>query len=504
MSISLANQPKPFYLIFLIEIWERFGFYGVQALLVLFMVQQLGFSDTHADFLFAAFGALAYLLPCVGGYIGDKVLGTKRTILVGAITLAVGYFLLSVPVFHSRSLLMLPLAVIAVGNSLFKANPSSLLSKVYEGTAYNLDSGFTLYYMAINIGSFLSMNLTPILSKYFGWHVAFLVCFIGLALAVINFILMRNSVKAYGSAPDLKPLRWDYFTYVTAFILVLVVACYFLLHYYQVMSWLLVGGTIVLLLTYFGVIGKAESHERGGMLLFTILFVQAIVFFVLYFQGPTSLTLFALRNVQHSVLGIPIQPGQFQMLNAFWVMAMSPVLAIIYQALSKRGRDISMPSKFSLGMLLAGLAFLAIPVGSLFAHEGVVSGMWLVVAYWLQSTGELLVSALGLAVAARYVPQRFMGFSMGLWFLSISIASILAGKVASLASIPKNISHNPVLSLPIYNHLFIEIGVVTVAIAAVMFAFVPVLKKMAKTKRAAVIPSELLTEDLAVNNHFNP
>jgi POT family proton-dependent oligopeptide transporter len=502
MSISLARQPKPFYLIFLIEIWERFGFYGVQALLVLFMVQQLRFTDTHADFLYSAFGALAYLLPCVGGYIGDKLLGTKRTILLGAITLAIGYFLLSLQVFHTANLLIMPLAVIAVGNGLFKANPSSLLSKVYEGTCYNLDSGFTLYYMAINIGSFLSMNLTPILSKYFGWHIAFLVCFIGLALAVINFILMRRIVKPYGSAPDLKPLRLDYFAYVIAFILGLVVACYFLLHYYQMMSWLLIGGTVALLLIYFGIIGKAaKSHERNGMFLFSILFVQAIVFFVLYFQAPTSLTLFALRNVHHSVLGIPIQPGQFQMFNALWVLALGPMLAIIYQALAKRKRDFSMPSKFSLGMLLAGLAFLCLPLGSLFAHNGVVSGMWLVIYYGFQSVGELLVSALGLAVAARYVPQRFMGFSMGLWFLSISIANIIAGKVASIASVPKNISHDPVASLPIYNHLFLEMGIITVAIALLMFALVPVVKKLAETKKT-VISNPLLVEDLA-NDHVN-
>jgi len=153
----LTGQPKPFYLIFFLEIWERFGYYGVQALLVLYMVQRFGFTDVRADLLFAAFSALVFLFPCVGGYIGDKVLGTKRTILLGAITLAIGYLLLSLPG-TSPGFLPLPLAVIAVGNGLFKANPSSLLSKVYEGTEYNLDSGFTLYYMAVNVGAFVSMN----------------------------------------------------------------------------------------------------------------------------------------------------------------------------------------------------------------------------------------------------------------------------------------------------------------------------------------------------------
>lgn len=493
---SLFAQPKPFYLIFLIEIWERIGFYGVQAIIVLFMVQQLGFSDTHADLLFSAYGALVYLLPCVGGYIGDKLLGTKRTILLGAVTLAAGYFLLSMTVFHTASMLVVPLAVIAVGNALFKANPSSLLSKVYEGTSHNLDSGFTLYYMAINIGSFLSLNLTPIVSKYFGWHTAFLVCFIGLVLAIINFTLMRGTVKSLGSAPDLKPIRWDYFSYVVAAIGGLIVCCYLLLQHYQLMSWLLIGGSVGLVLIYLAMITKVQPHERSGMILFTILFIQAIVFFVLYFQGPTSLTLFALRNVQHSVLGIPIEPGQFQMFNAFWVLAMSPVLAVIYQKLSKSGRDLSMPTKFSLGVMLAGVSFMCLPISSLFAHNGVISGMWLVLVYWVQSVGELLVSALGLAMAARYVPQRFMGFSMGLWFLSISIACVIAGKVASIASVPKNISTDPVASLPVYNHLFTEIGLVTIAISMIMFAFVPLLKKLATDTKVKPPINGLLVDDL--------
>ncbi len=496
MSIkSLTNQPKPFFIIFLVEIWERFGYYGVQALLVLYMVQHLGYTDTHADLLFAAFSALVFLLPAMGGFIGDKVLGTKRTILLGAITLAIGYLLLAIPNTSSGQLFMFPLAIIAVGNGLFKANPSSLLSKVYEGTKYHIDSGFTLYYMAINIGSFLAMNLTPILNKYFGWHVAFSVCCAGLIVAIINFLAMRQTIMDFGSKPDQHPLRLDYLLYVVLFSMGLIVGCFFLLRYYSLMSILLTIGTVIILVIYFWLIAKAKRDERKGMLLFIILFSQAIVFFVLYFQAPTSLTLFALRNVHHSIFGIPIQPAQYQMFNPFWVMTMSPVLAMLYQVMHKHKCDLSIPAKFSLGTMLAGLAFLSLPFGSLFNHHGVLSGLWLVLSYWLQSTGELLVSALGLSLAARYVPQRFMGFTMGLWFLCTSIASLIAGRVASVASVPKDISRDPMLSLPIYNHLFIRIGVVTLAISLVMFCFVPLLKKLA-TNDKQLLGEGTLREEL--------
>ena len=479
---TLTSQPKPFYLVFFIEIWERFGYYGVQALLVLYMVQRLNFQDNHADFLFAAFSALVFLLPCLGGYVGDRVLGTRRTILLGAVVLSLGYLLLSMPAV-SESYLALPLACIAVGVGLFKANPSSLLSKVYEKTPYNLDSGFTLYYMAINIGSAISMNLTPILSRFFGWHIAFSVCFAGLVIAILNYFAMRKTVIHYGSKPDQRPLRLDYLAYVLMGTVAFIGASYFLLQYYQVVSWLLSIGTIILLLIYFILTAKAAPEERHGMLLFIILFAQGVVFFVLYFQMPTSLSLFALRNVHHSILGIPIQPAQFQMLNPFWVMAMSPVMALVYQRMHSHNCDLSLPTKFSFGTFLAGLAFLVLPIGILFNHHGVISGMWLVLFYWLQSTGELLVSALGLSLVARFVPQRFMGFTMGLWFLCASIASIIAGKVASIASIPHNISTNPYHSLPIYNHLFMKIGLITIAISLVMFALAPALKKLAENDR---------------------
>ena len=483
MSVkSLTAQPKSFYFIFFIEIWERFGFYGVQALLVLYMVQRLGYQDSHADFLFAAFSALVFLLPCLGGYVGDKLLGTKRTILLGAVVLALGYLLLSLPTISNQHF-ALPLAFIAVGVGLFKANPSSLLSKVYEKTPHNLDSGFTLYYMAINIGAAISMNLTPILNKFFGWHVAFSVCCAGMIIAVLNFFFMRKTIFGIGSKPDQEPLRWNYFIYVLLGTVALIVSSNFLLNHYQVISWFLFGGTIALLFTYLMLTTKSEPKERKGMFLFMILFVQAVVFFVLYFQMPTSLSLFALRNVHHSILSIPIQPAQFQMFNSLWVMVMSPVMAWFYQRWHKYNRDLSLPTKFSLGTLLAGLAFLSLPLGSLFNNCGVISGIWLVLSYWLQSTGELLVSALGLSLAARYVPQRFMGFTMGLWFLCASIASIIAGKVASIASIPANISTDPYLSLPIYNHLFMKIGLTTIAISFAMFTLVPLLKKLTENDR---------------------
>lgn len=474
---ALAEQPRSFFLVFFVEIWERFGYYGVQSLIVLYMVQQLGYSDVRADLFFASFTALLTLLPCLGGYVGDKLLGTKRTILLGSFILALGYFLLGTRYVPS-AWLGFPLSVIAIGHGLFKANPSSLLSKIYERTGHHPDTGFTLYYMAINIGSLSAASLAPLLNKYFGWHAAFLSCFVGLVLAILNYALMRKSVSGVGSLPDSKPIRKDYLFYVLFASVLLVIAGTWLIDHHNMMAKLLVFGTVVLLCTYALMMRKATLKERKGMLFFLLLFLQAIVFFVMYFQAPLSIMLFTLRNVRHSLFGFPIEPAQFYAFNGFWIVFMSFVLAMLYQHLAKKKRDFSLPTKFAWGVLFTSFGFLALFVSGFFAHDGVVSGGWVVTYYWLQSTGELLVSALGMSLAAQYVPQRFMGFSMGLWFLSVSIASMLAGMLASVASVPQTISDNPAESLPIYTHFFLQIGLVAGAVGLLMLLTAPLLRRL--------------------------
>lgn len=477
MKTHSLKQPKAFHLIFMLEFWERFGYYGVQALIVLFMVSELGYTDRRAEILYTSFAALAFLMPALGGYVGDKLLGTKRTTIFGALTLALGYLLLSIPEISNQNIL-LPLAIIAVGNGLFKANPSSLLSKAYAKSKMNSDSGFTLYYMAVNAGALISMFFTPIISKYLGWHTAYLVCFLGLVLVILTYTIMRNMIADIGSKPDFEKINLKNLVMVILGALIATTATYWLLNHNAIMSWLLIIGTIALFMIFFSHALTATENERKGMLLFAILFFQAIVFFVLYFQMPTSLNLFTLRNINHSFFGVHMEPASYQALNPFWIIVMSPILAIIYQKLSQKNKDLSIAAKFALGTFLAGSAFLVLPLGGMFAEQGIVSSSWIVLSYFLQSTGELLVSALGLSLVSRYIPQRLMGYTMGMWFLSTSIASIVAGEVASIASIPKGMSTDPIQSLPIYNHLFLEIGITTVIIALIMGLFVPRLNKL--------------------------
>lgn len=481
-SLKSHLPPKPFYLIFFLEFWERFGFYGVQAIIVIYMIGHLNYSDKDADILFTSFNALVYLLPCVGGYIGDNVLGSKRTTLFGASILGAGYLLLSMASILKISIFF-PLSLIAVGNGFFKANPSSLLSQIYKKHQLNPDSGFTLYYMAINIGAFISMSITPFIYKHWGWSYAFFLCFLGLVFGGISFLIGRKTIENIGSPPDFKPITIKTLLHLVLLSIVLIASTYWFIKHSTVMLYLLIIGASGFILLFIYQMVKADSFEKKGMLLFLILFFQAILFFVLYFQAPTSLTLYAVRNVNPYIFGIPIHPASFQALVPFWIIVASPILAVLYQYLASKNKDISMPAKFALGTILAGSGFLILPLGGMFANvQGIVSSNWLVLSYLLQGIGELLISALGLSLVARYIPQRLMGFTMGLWFLGTSIGSRLAGIVASSADVSTGITSS-LESLAIYNALFLKIGLTAVIFGFIMIIFVPTLKKIAGNNR---------------------
>ena len=215
------------------------------------------------------------------------------------------------------------------------------------------------------------------------------------------------------------------------------------------------------------------------MIVAFLLMVEAILFFVLYMQMPTSLNFFAIRNVEHTIFGITFAPEQFQALNPFWIMLASPLLAALY---NKLGDKLPMPHKFAFGMVLCSAAFLVLPMGAKFASDaGIVSVNWLILSYALQSIGELMISGLGLAMVAQLVPQRLMGFIMGSWFLTTAGAAVIAGKVANLMAVPENVN-DPLVSLATYSRVFQEIGIVTAVIALLMLITAPLLNRMTQAQ----------------------
>ncbi|MCX7122201.1 MAG: oligopeptide:H+ symporter [Gammaproteobacteria bacterium] len=413
----LFKQPKPFYMIFFIEMWERFGFYGMQAIMVLYLVKQMGFSDAESFNTYSAFTALIYSVIAIGGYIGDNILGTKRTILLGAIFLALGYAILGFP------------------------NPNSM----YFGM---------------------------------GWQVGFSICAAGLLVGIANYFYFYKTVKNIDSEPGKQPLRFKTLLVIIVGGLVVAGVASYVLRHLIIAHIVLILMAVSILYLFFAEIGRSEPELRGKLIAALILIIQGMIFFILYQQMPTSLNFYAINNVQHSIMGFAVNPLSFQALNPFWIFIMSPILAWGYTKLGAKNKDLSMPSKFTLGITLCSLSFLVLALSRYFGNaQGIVSSWWIIFSYFLQSTGELLVSGLGLAMVAHLVPQRLMGFIMGAWFMGSASGIILGGMIAGLTNVPSNIAPG-VYSLNLYASVFEKIGFGSLIIAVIMAIFIPKLKKM--------------------------
>ena len=486
---SGPSQGRSFATVFLIEMWERFGFYGMAALLVLFMIDKLGFRDEHANLTWGAFTALVFSAPAVGGWIGDKVLGARRTMIFGAFVLAAGYAMLAIP-FDSLDYMYASLAVIVIGNGLFKANAANLVRRIYEGDDARIDSAFTIYYMSINIGSTLSMLATPWIKDHWGWHAAFAVCFAGMVLGLLNFMLMRRALARIGSPPDDEPFPWRRFAAVAAGSVALGVATVFVLQHEQVAAICVYAAGVAILAIFGYMLVKCDSTERAGLLAALILTLQIILFFIFYQQMSTSLTLFALRNVDPSFTLFNVNlfswsAAQFQALNPLWIMLLSPFLAIAYTRLAQRGRDIPVAAKYALGFLVVALGFFVFALSGRFAVDGRVSSWFMVGGYGLYSLGELLVSGLGLAMIAHYVPSRMSGFMMGAYFVATGVSQYRGSLVANLARMPSG-DLDPLVSLPLYTKLFFALGWVAAGGAVVAILLLPLLNRLSRAHQRNV------------------
>jgi proton-dependent oligopeptide transporter, POT family len=491
----LPTQSRSFLTIALIEMWERFGYYGMQALIVYFMVQRLGFDDIRANLVWSAAAALIYVSPAIGGWIGDKVLGTKRSMVLGALVLTVGYALMAVPT-ENTWFLFCALGVVVVGNGLFKPNTANLVRRIYEGDDSKIDSAFTLYYMAVNVGSTISMLATPWIKDYvnatyggeLGWHIAFGACSVGLVVGLFNVFLMRATIAHVGSLPDERPLDVGKLVAVLAGGVVMVGVSAVILEYQTLARIFVYLAGLVVLGIFIHLIRKSAPNERAGLTAALVLTLQSVFFFIFYQQMSTSLSLFALRNVdlEFSLFGTHLfdwAPAQFQALNAIWIMVLSPVLAWTYSAAGRSGRDLSIAAKFALGFFAVALGFFAYGVAGMFAVGGKTSSWVMVAGYGLYSLGELLVSGLGLAMVARYVPVRMSGFMMGAYYVATGISQYLGGVVANLASVPSNVT-DPMQTMPIYTSLFNKLGVGALVCTAIALAVLPLMRRLSATHHA--------------------
>jgi POT family proton-dependent oligopeptide transporter len=339
--------------------------------------------------------------------------------------------------------------------------------------------------MAVNLGAALSQLATPLVAQYYGWHLAFAICSAGMAVGIINYFIMRRHLAHVGSEPDFKPLDVKKFAMVLAGAAASVAVVAAIIANREYARDLAVVAFFIMFVIFGVMIKKGGTGERKGLIAVAILTAQTMLFFIFYQQMSTSLTFYALHNVNLDLYGFQVPATMVQWFNPFWIFVLSPPLAWFYHKLSQGRGDFHIATKFAAGFAILALGFFIYGVSTFFAKDGIVGLSWMFWGYCLQSLGELLISGLGLAMVARYVGPKLRGFIMGTWFLATGISQYLGGFVANYASVPKGVT-DPVQSLPLYAHLFNNLGIVALVGTVLAIIAVPYMKWLSATGGEAV------------------
>ncbi len=471
------KQPSQLRILFFVELWERYGFYTMLGLLMLFMTKSFHWSDARSYALFAAFSAFLWVTPAIGGYIADNFLGYRRSLIVGACLLCLAYVGLALP---GRHFFYLSLAFLIVGMGFFKFVPSTLLGRSYSEKDTRVDSGYTLFYMGINVGSLLAFVLCGYVAHAYGWRAAFALAAVGVIIGLAVFMLFRRhfvSLDNEKSLPALTPLRIAYFT--LGVVAMIAFMNYALMHVELAdISVILIG---IALLVYISMMFlRLNGREQGKLIAAIILVFVAMIFFSIYIQQPMSLVLFTDRNVNHTLLGIPLHSSTFLSMVPIGIILWSPLLAWAYVKLQRHHINISIAMKFGLGIVVVGLSLLIFYFSPYFANaQSKVSAWWIIGSYTMESLAELLVSALGLSMVVQLVPRKMLGTMMGGWFIATAIGSLLGGVLAKMVAFPKGNHVSASQSLHIYVSAFTHFGLFIVFAGLVVCALAPAIMRLA-------------------------
>lgn len=471
--MGLSQQPKALPFLFLTELWERFGFYVVQGLLVLYMTQYFGYSDNDSFTILGAFTALAYISPIVGGYLADRVLGFEAAIAWGGLFLILGYALLALPF---PTLLFYPaLATIVVGNGLFKPNISSLLGTQYEMDDRRRDSGFTIFYIGINIGAFLAGATSGYIKEYFGWRASFALASVGLIIGLLTFSAGLKYLKATTKTYQISALLH---LKIISYAILAIIALTFLLKIEMLARWLLPCLGIVLLFFLIALTAQRKAEERNRLFILTTLIISSIVFWMLFLQLFFSSNLYIDRLVTKNLFGIPLTTTVFYGLESVYIILLGPLFAWLWHFLSSHQRNPSPVAKFALGIFFAGLGFLVLSISTQFPDKsGMIAPLWIFLAYLCITIGELLLSPIGLSAVTMLAPANLVGMMMGIWFVATGFGGLFAGMIAKFASIPEGVTTSA-QKLAIYHTAFLDFAYLAFFVAIVLFFIRLLLKRL--------------------------
>ncbi|MEO6590449.1 MAG: peptide MFS transporter [Pyrinomonadaceae bacterium] len=437
---SFFGHPGGLSTLFFTEMWERFSYYGMRALLVLYMVAAvkdggLGFETAEATAIYGLYTASVYFLPLIGGWLADRFIGAKRSTLIGGVIIAAGHFTLAVP---SLTFFYLGLVLVAVGTGFLKSNISAMVGDLYDADDERRDGGFSIFYMGINLGAFAAPIITGALAAY-NWHWGFAAAGVGMVAGLIQYVIGRKKLHGVGEPPVKSELDASAVTpvYLIQVGAVIAVAVAILLYVYSVYGMntalkvalipiLVIGGLIVVILT--GMQDKLTMNDWKRIGIIIILFLFASLFWAGFEQAGSSFNLFAEQLTNRTFGTWEMPTAWFQAINSIFIVIMAPIFGIMWVKMGKKQpNDVF---KFALGLFFLALGFVVMAYASGLTGAGKVSPMWLVAVYFLHTCGELFLSPVGLSSMTKLAPGKMVGLMLGVWFLASSLGSFAAGRIA--------------------------------------------------------------------------
>lgn len=495
---EFLGHPIGLTICFLTEMWERFSYYGMRALLILFLTKHFLFSAGEASLIYGAYTGLVYMLPVVGGYLADRYLGSRKAVTFGALLLVAGHISLAFEgpqaaidaagaVARSDahvSIFFLSLALIITGVGFLKANISTIVGALYGPNDPRRDGGFTIFYMGINLGSLLATMIVAGIGEVYGWGYGFGLAGIGMLLGLVVFWKGQHLLEGRADPPNPEELKKPVFAGLsTEWIIyiggLLAVGVMWWLVQNQALVGSLLGGTGALMVAIVLAYGftKCTKEERERLWVATILIVFQVVFWALFEQQGSSLTLLADQQFNRDLGLFTLTAAQVQTMNPLFIVIFAPIFAWMWVKLSNRGLEPSTPAKFGISMLLVGIGYLLFAYGIGLTDGPNKSFFWLFVIYLFMTLAELCLSPVGLSMITKLSVARLVGMMMGMWFLFTAFANFVAGFLSSLTGAGGHGASSDELSVAATIDLFHSVGLLAVGIGVVLFVLTPLMRK---------------------------
>ncbi len=558
---TLFGHPRGLVILFFTEMWERFSYYGMRALLILYLTQHFLFTDERSTVLYGAYTALVFVMTIIGGMLADRFLGSRKAVTFGAMLLVLGHFGMAFEGNGSRQIMLfqgneyqltldgrggdanqiivsgqgvsrisfnegatlmlienpvdlglpatiatdayslrietedfyltilyLSLALIIAGVGFLKANISTMVGDLYGFGDTRRDSGFTIFYMGINLGSFLSSILCGYLGIVYGWKYGFGLAGFGMLAGLAVFLIYQDWLEGRGEPPDLQklrekvfgPLNVEHMCYLTGLGIIAVSMLLVMNAHLVHEGYVGLLGLIILVLMLGYALLRCVGRERDRMLAALYFILAQIPFWALFEQAGSSLNLFTDRLVDRTMLGMTVPAPVFQSLNAGFIIIFAPIMAWLWIVLARRNLNPSTPVKFAIGVFLAGLGFLALVGGIKLSGNGMTAVYFIFLIYWIHTVGELMVSPVGLSAVTKLAPARAVGMTMGAWFLYSGLSNYLAGLIASTTgaeTIGGQLTDTAAAKAN-YVAVYTDVGYIAMGIAVLMLLISPLIKKM--------------------------